>query len=52
VYLQLLRENSRHGGLRILAYCWMANHIHLVAVPREEASLAVTLRRMHGRYAQ
>ena len=52
VYLQLLQENSLHEGLRILAYCLMANHIHLVVVLREEESLAVTLRRTHGRYAQ
>ena len=30
----------------------MLNHIHLVAVPKELESLAVCLRRTHGRYAQ
>jgi putative transposase len=29
----------------------MPNHIHLVAVPDESDSLAVALRRTHGRYA-
>jgi putative transposase len=29
----------------------MSNHIHLVAVPQEEQSLAVAMRRTHGRYA-
>ena len=52
VYLDLLKENSREGGVRILAYCLMRNHIHLVAVPEEVESLAVCLRRTHGRYAQ
>lgn len=52
VYLRLLKENSQRAGVRILAYCLMPNHIHLVAVPEEEGSLAVALRRTHGRYAQ
>ena len=52
VYLDLLQENARLGGLRILAYCWLLNHIHLVAVPEERDSLALTLPRTHGRYAQ
>jgi len=51
-YLQLLKENSERAGLKILAYCLMPNHIHLIAVPGEEDSLAVALRRAHGRYAQ
>lgn len=51
-YLQLLKENSERAGLRIVAYCLMPNHIHLIAVPGEEDSLAVALRRAHGRYAQ
>jgi len=51
-YLRLLREHSRQADLRILAYCLMPNHIHLVAIPEQEGSLAVALRRAHGRYAQ
>ena len=30
----------------------MFNHIHLVCVPEAEESLAVCLRRTHGRYSQ
>jgi len=52
VYLELLRENSGMANVRILAYCLMFNHIHLVALPKELESLAVCLRRTHGRYAQ
>jgi putative transposase len=51
VYLALLRSAARHARLRILAYCLMPNHIHLVAVPDEPDSLATALRRAHGRYA-
>jgi len=52
VYLDLLRHNSELSGVRILAYCLMLNHIHLVCVPESEEALAVCLRRTHGRYAQ
>jgi putative transposase len=51
-YLRLLREQSAFGGLRLLAYCLMGNHIHLVAVPDQEATLAEVMQRVHGRYAQ
>ena len=30
----------------------MSNHVHLIAVPERLDSLAVLLRRVHGRYAQ
>jgi putative transposase len=30
----------------------MPHHIHLIAVPKEEDSLSICLRRTHGRYAQ
>jgi putative transposase len=51
IYLDLLGSSARQSSLRILAYCLMPNHIHLVAVPDELDSLAVALRRTHGRYA-
>jgi putative transposase len=51
-YLSLVRCNLADAGVRLLAYCLMTNHIHLVAVPEREDSLAVLLRRVHGRYAQ
>ena len=39
VYLDLLRTSARQADLRILAYCLMPNHIHLVAVPDVPDSL-------------
>jgi REP-associated tyrosine transposase len=51
-YLRLLRENLSDAGARLLGFCLMTNHLHLVAVPAREDSLAVLLRRVHGRYAQ
>jgi REP-associated tyrosine transposase len=51
VYLDWLRSSARQASLRILAYCLMPNHIHLVAIPDGPTSLADALRRAHGRYA-
>lgn len=52
VYLGLLRQYSEHYSLRILGYCLMTNHVHLVAWPQHPDSLAKTLREVHGRYAR
>lgn len=52
VYLGLLREQASFLDVPILAYCLMPNHIHLIAVPPLDDSLAVLLRRVHGRFAQ
>ena len=51
-YLALLRENLTDCDTRVLAFCLMSNHMHLVLVPGQADSLAVLLRRVHGRYAQ
>jgi putative transposase len=48
----LLRQYSEHYALRILGYCLMTNHVHLVAWPQYPGSLAKTLREVHGRYAR
>ncbi len=51
-YLGLLERNRADAGVRVLAYCMMSNHVHLVVVPERAASLAVLFRRIHGAYAQ
>ena len=51
-YLQLLRSNLGDAKVRLLGWCLMSNHVHLVAIPDREDSLAVLFRRVHGRYAQ
>jgi putative transposase len=51
-YLQLIARNREDAGVRILAYCLMSNHVHLVVVPERADSLAVLFRRVHGAYAQ
>jgi len=51
-YLRLLRENLPDAQVSLLGWCLMSNHVHLIAVPQRADSLAVLLRRVHGRYAQ
>jgi len=52
VYLDLLAKHRRAFGLEVWAWCQMSNHIHLLAVPAREDSLARTLGRTHAEYAQ
>jgi putative transposase len=51
-YLRLLRDNLSDTIVRLLGWCMMSNHVHLIAIPGGEDSLAVLFRRVHGRYAQ
>lgn len=36
--------------MTVLGYCLMSNHVHLLAVPLQERSLAQTLGQTHFRY--
>jgi putative transposase len=51
-YLELLKEQSELYGLRVLGYCLMTNHTHIVAVPETEDSLAGAIGRTHFAYTQ
>jgi putative transposase len=50
-YLDLLTGNALRSGMRILGYCLMSNHVHRIAVPERECSLACALRPAHSEYA-
>lgn len=50
-YLECLATYAAQARARILAYCLMGNHIHLVAIPEEPHSFATALRRAHSRFA-
>ncbi|MCF6284511.1 MAG: transposase, partial [Candidatus Hydrogenedentes bacterium] len=52
VYLQFLREYAARYRFQIHAYCLMTNHVHIVGIPEEEASLAKAIGRTHFRYSQ
>lgn len=51
-YLAWLGEYCAKYKVRVLAYCLMTNHIHVVAVPEAEQSLERVFRPLHTRYAQ
>ena len=52
LYLGILRDNCSRHGSRVLAYCLMTNHVHLVLVPEDDHSLAKGLGRTHNDYAR
>ncbi|HUV62764.1 MAG TPA: transposase [Sedimentisphaerales bacterium] len=52
VYLELLREQAERYALEVIGYCLMSNHVHIVAIPHAEDSLAKAVGRTHFRYAQ
>jgi len=52
VYLELLAKESERHALTVLGYCLMTNHVHLVAVPHREQSLAKAIGRTHWRYTR
>jgi putative transposase len=51
-YLRLLKIFSYQEGVEYLAYCLMDNHVHLIAIPRDENSLAKGIGEAHRRYSR
>jgi putative transposase len=50
-YLELLREHSLRHNVRILGWCLMTNHVHLILIPASAECLARTLGQVHSQYA-
>ena len=50
LYLRILLEQRQKYGVDIWAYCLMDNHVHFIAVPHQEDSLARTFGETHRRY--
>ena len=48
--MSLLEEKSREHGLRVLAYCLMTNHVHIVGVPAREESLSKAIGETNLKY--
>ncbi len=46
-FVALLRTHSERWELDILGYGLMGNHVHVIAVPQRENSLAKALGRTH-----
>ena len=51
-YLDLLHRYAQESGLSFWAYCLMDNHVHLIAVPKEEESLARGIGEAHRKYTR
>jgi putative transposase len=51
-YLRILRRYAQKAGLKILAYCLMPDHVHLIVVPRRANSIARALREAHTLYSR
>jgi len=51
-YLNHLREQGERFGVRYLSWCLMTNHVHLIAVPESESSLAQGIGEAHRRYTR
>lgn len=51
-YLSWINDYSRKYKLSVFAYCLMDNHVHFIAVPRKEDSLAKVFSISHMRYSQ
>jgi putative transposase len=51
-YLSWIDEYSQKYSLSLLAYCLMDNHVHFIAVPRQEDSLSKVFSIVHMRYSQ
>jgi len=51
-YLKGLRKYAVRYGVRVLAYCLMDNHVHVVVVPASPQALEQVFRPLHTKYAQ
>jgi len=50
-YVEFIREYSEKYGMKIYAYCLMSNHVHFIAAPVKEDSLAMTFKYSNMRYS-
>ncbi|MCF6283933.1 MAG: transposase [Candidatus Hydrogenedentes bacterium] len=51
-YLHLLKKYADTHGVRVLAYCLMTNHIHIVGIPAKKDSLAALMKRSQLEHAK
>ena len=51
-YISLLKIEAKRYHLAILAYCLMPNHVHLIALPGKEDSLANVFKYVNMKYSQ
>lgn len=51
-YLRLIAAQTERFGVEVLSWCLMTNHVHFVAVPEEESSLARAFGEAHRLYTR
>lgn len=51
-YLTWLGDYCARHHVKVLAYCLMTNHVHIVAIPGSDQALEQVFRPLHTRYAQ
>jgi putative transposase len=52
LYLELIKKHTIRCGVEILAWCLMTNHVHFLAIPKEESSLAKAFGEAHRLYTR
>jgi putative transposase len=51
-YIELMSQSCRYFKLRVLAYCLMPNHVHIVCEPQHEKSLRMAIGNAHEQYSK
>ena len=51
-YVKYLQIYAKSAGIDFWAYCLMDNHVHFIAVPREESSFASGFKEAHKHYTR
>ena len=51
-YLEFVREAAERFGVTFWSWCLMTNHLHFVAVPQGEKSLALCFGKAHTQYTR
>ena len=51
-YLSFVAEECKRHGVDVLAWCLMTNHVHFIAVPKAEQSMARAFGEAHRRYTR
>jgi putative transposase len=52
MYLEFIARETKRFRVKILAWCLMTNHVHLVAVPEDARGLARAIGDAHKRYSR
>jgi putative transposase len=52
MYLEFMARETKRYGVKILAWCLMTNHVHLIAVPKDAEGLARGIGEAHKRYSR